>query len=102
MPKELVAIAVQQPVLQDYEEGPVPAGNIRHQSGLRCTQTGHRVDGVSWISRCVISNGLGKYVRRSGYRSRRRRRGALDRRSGRRIWKPPRDTHMERLNALCV
>ena len=41
MPKELVAIAVQQPVLQDYEEGSVPAGNIRIKVDLRCTQTGH-------------------------------------------------------------
>ncbi len=29
MPKELVAVAVQQPVLRDYEEGPLPAGHVR-------------------------------------------------------------------------
>ena len=29
MPKELVAIAVQQPILRDYEDGPVPEGHIR-------------------------------------------------------------------------
>ena len=29
MPKELVAVAPQQPVLRDYEDGPVPDGHIR-------------------------------------------------------------------------
>ena len=41
MPKELVAIAVQQPVLQDYEEGPVQRDisaskwNLAHPNGER-------------------------------------------------------------------
>jgi threonine dehydrogenase-like Zn-dependent dehydrogenase len=29
MPKELVAIAAQQPILRDYEDGPVPDGHVR-------------------------------------------------------------------------
>ena len=29
MPKELVAVAIRQPVLQEYEDGPVPEGHIR-------------------------------------------------------------------------
>ncbi|MCZ6678262.1 MAG: zinc-binding alcohol dehydrogenase [Candidatus Poribacteria bacterium] len=29
MPKELVAVAVQQPVLREYEDGPVPEGHLR-------------------------------------------------------------------------
>ena len=50
MPKELVAIAVQQPVLQDYEEGPVSSGTYPHQSGIWRTQTGNGVDRLSRIS----------------------------------------------------
>ena len=42
MPKELVAIAVQQPVLQDYEEGTCASGKYPHQSGVWRTQAGAR------------------------------------------------------------
>ena len=31
MPKELVAIAPRQPVLREYEDGPVPADSVRVQ-----------------------------------------------------------------------
>ena len=35
MPKKLVAVAVRQPVLQDYEEEPIPEGHVRVKSRSR-------------------------------------------------------------------
>ena len=72
MPKELVAIAVQQPVLQDYEEGPVPAGNIRIKVDFGAPKRGTELTGYHGFRGASFPMGLGKYVRWSGYRSRRR------------------------------
>ena len=59
MPKELVAIAVQQPVLQDYEEGPVPAGNIRIKVDFGAPKRGTELTGYHGFRGASFPMGLG-------------------------------------------
>ena len=40
MPKKLVAVAVRQPVLQDYEEEPIPEGHVRVKSDFGSPKRG--------------------------------------------------------------
>ena len=59
MPKELVAIAVQQPALQDYEEGPVPAGNIRIRVDFGAPKRGTELTGYHGFRGASFPMGLG-------------------------------------------
>ena len=96
MPKEISRNRCAAACFTGLRRGTCASRKYPHQSGLWRTQAGHRVDGISGISRCVVSDEARKYVCRSDYRNRRRGQGVFDRRSGRRIWKPPRNTYVER------
>ena len=64
MPRELVAVAPRQPVLREYEDGPVPADSVRIQVEFGAPQTRHRTDGVLRIQQRKFSDGTWEYVRR--------------------------------------
>jgi len=59
MPKELVAIAVQQPVLRDYEDGPVPEGHVRVRVEFGAPKRGSELTGYRAVRGGRFPMGLG-------------------------------------------
>jgi threonine dehydrogenase-like Zn-dependent dehydrogenase len=59
MPKELVAIAVQQPVLQDYEDVPVPEGHVRVKVDFGAPKRGSELTGYHAVRGGRFPMGLG-------------------------------------------
>ena len=62
MPKELVAIAPRQPVLREYEDGPVPADSVRVQVDFGAPKRGTELDSILRIRKPKFSTGTWEYV----------------------------------------
>ena len=59
MPKELVAVAPRQPVLQDYEDGPVPEGHVRVKVEFGAPKRGTEMTGYYDLRGTTFPMGLG-------------------------------------------
>lgn len=59
MPKELVAIAVREPILRDYEDAPVPEGHVRVKIEFGAPKRGSELTGYHAIRGGSFPMGLG-------------------------------------------
>ena len=59
MPKELVAVAPQNRILRDYEDGPVPEGHVRVKIEFGATKRGTEMTGYYGLRRNKFPMGLG-------------------------------------------
>ncbi len=59
MPKVFVAVAPQNPILRDYEHGPVPEGHVRVKVEFGATKRGTEMTGYYGLRRNKFAMGLG-------------------------------------------
>ena len=59
MPKELIAVAPRQPVLKEYEDGPVPEGNVRVQVEFGAPKRGTEMTMYYGLRGARFPHGLG-------------------------------------------